>query len=39
MNIENAKYLVTGVEDGWIEVTEEIWKEYLEAKELLNKLK
>ena len=30
-------YLVTGVEDGWIKVDEEIWNRYLEAKKRLGK--
>lgn len=29
-------YLVTGVEDGWIKVDKETWKEYLEAKKRLH---
>lgn len=29
------EWLVTGVEDGWIEVDKETWKEYLQAKERL----
>ena len=33
-NKENDIYLVTGVEDGWIKV-DEVWQEYLEAKERL----
>ena len=35
MNIKNAKYLVIGVEDGWIECRNyKDWKEYLKAKRL-----
>ena len=33
MDIDETKYLITGVEDGWIKVTEEVWTEYLKAKE------
>ena len=35
--IENEMYLITGVEDGWIKVDKETWKEYLQAKERLKK--
>jgi len=29
-------YLITGIEDGWIKVTLKIWKEYLQAKRIIN---
>ena len=33
------RYLVTGVEDGWIKVNEKIQKQYLESKERLERMK
>lgn len=30
-------YLVTGIEDGWINVDEETWNKYLEVKKRLDK--
>ena len=33
------RYLVTGVEDGWIKVNEKIQKQYLESKERLKHIK
>lgn len=29
-------YLITGVEDGWIKATLKVWKEYLQAKRIIN---
>ena len=37
LELENDVYLVAGVEDGWIKVDNETWKEYLQAKERLGK--
>ena len=31
---ENERYLVIGVEDGWIKVDKKTWKEYLRIKKL-----
>lgn len=31
--LEECKRLIIGVEDGWIKVDKETWKEYLKAKE------
>ena len=33
--MENLQYLITGVEDGWIKVDNDIWRLYLIAKELV----
>lgn len=32
---EDLKYLIIGVEDGWIKVNDKVWQEYLKAKEVL----
>lgn len=34
--MEDLQYLIIGVEDGWIKVNTQVWREYLEAKEILN---
>jgi len=36
---EYLEWLVTGVEDGWIQVNQKVWRKYLIAKEILNKEK
>jgi hypothetical protein len=36
MRSEDDIYLVTGVEDGWIQVDDQVWNEYLEAKRRIN---
>lgn len=33
---EYLQWLITGVEDGWIKVTQKTWREYLLAKEIVN---
>lgn len=33
--MDNIQYLITGVEDGWIKVNNDIWRLYLIAKELV----
>lgn len=38
MSIDDAKYLIIGVEDGWIYVNSAVWKEYLEAKEIVKEV-
>ena len=35
MEFVEDRYLVTGVEDGWIKVDKETWEEYLQARERL----
>ena len=37
-NYEDAKYLVIGVEDGWIKVNSAIWKEYCKMKKIVDKM-
>ena len=32
---ERLLYIITGVEDGWIEVDQKVWHQYLLAKRLI----
>lgn len=36
---EYLEWLVIGVEDGWIKVDQKVWREYLIAKEYLERQK
>ena len=36
-NFNYDKWLIIGVEDGWIHVDKETWKEYLKIKEINKK--
>lgn len=38
MSIDDAKYLVIGVEDGWIHVNSAVWKDYLVAKKIVEEV-
>ncbi len=38
LTYNEAKYLVIGVEDGWIYVNSAVWKDYLVAKEIVKEV-